>query len=273
MKKLLVINLMLIEIICWSQVEVGRLDKWYVDFDWGVSDYYQCYYSEADNQLDSIVYYLIIGNDTSTRGLWYYSNDTLLRHDYINGEWLYNYTEDTVYKVKEDGQVIEYDINEENQWLNNGRNTWSEGNCVDRTISYITHHEEFRNPWLHISLYLRLCDYSYYSNGSYNLYDTIYDYSSSFWDSFEVLNSIGEWPTVIKQENYVGNSEIFNVEYHDWIYVKIPEPPETSSKPYRVLRVDYFDLMGRNISKPERGFYIEREVTNKGVICRKICIQ
>jgi len=41
------------------------------------------------------------------------------------------------------------------------------------------------------------------------------------------------------------------------------------SAPHTVLSIDYFDLYGRKIPKPKQGFYIERKLTNKGIISTK----
>lgn len=49
---------------------------------------------------------------------------------------------------------------------------------------------------------------------------------------------------------------------------------EFLTEPTRVLHVDYFDLHGRHyISKPSKGFYIERKITNNGIISKKYFIQ
>jgi hypothetical protein len=45
------------------------------------------------------------------------------------------------------------------------------------------------------------------------------------------------------------------------------------SSAYIVLRTDYYDIMGRKISKPDKGFYIERIITSQGVISKKYHIQ
>ncbi|MFK5855717.1 MAG: hypothetical protein QM503_06265 [Bacteroidota bacterium] len=47
----------------------------------------------------------------------------------------------------------------------------------------------------------------------------------------------------------------------------------TQTVPVKVLSVDYYDILGRKIPKPNYGFYIERKLTDKGVITKKYNIQ
>lgn len=47
---------------------------------------------------------------------------------------------------------------------------------------------------------------------------------------------------------------------------------DVDSPQYKVLSVNYFDILGREIIKPNKGFYIERTTTTKGIICKKYYI-
>ncbi len=38
---------------------------------------------------------------------------------------------------------------------------------------------------------------------------------------------------------------------------------------YKILSITYYDLLGREILEPKRGFFIERKVTDKGIISKK----
>ncbi len=49
--------------------------------------------------------------------------------------------------------------------------------------------------------------------------------------------------------------------------------PEYLSEPHTVLEIEYYDVMGRKISKPTKGFYIECKTTDKGIISQKYFIQ
>jgi len=48
--------------------------------------------------------------------------------------------------------------------------------------------------------------------------------------------------------------------------------PNIDSPLVKVLSVSYFDILGREIIKPNRGFYIERTTTSKGIISKKYYI-
>lgn len=61
-------------------------------------------------------------------------------------------------------------------------------------------------------------------------------------------------------------------ELTDYIFT-VADTPESVSVPHKVISVEYFDLLGRQISKPVKGFYIERKHTDKGIISTKHYVQ
>ena len=108
-------------------------------------------------------------------------------------------------------------------------------------------------------------------------------------DPCHVWSNLTYWSDF--QIHYIGFTRVSNGElYLGWIKIKMnysyyidiygaavqgftTDVPEYASKLHTVLSVDYFDLYGRMIPKPNKGFYIERKITDKGIISKKYFIQ
>ena len=74
------------------------------------------------------------------------------------------------------------------------------------------------------------------------------EFDDFFW-RWDVINSM-EYPTC-------------------WFYVDIPENLDVAD----VIDVKYFNLLGQQIEKPMRGFYIEKQISRTGSIAKKYYIQ
>ncbi len=97
-----------------------------------------------------------------------------------------------------------------------------------------------------------------------------------------VYINFGHW--IDNQIHFVGFIKTINrKDYLGWIKIRV----ETGHRIYlyewvmqdytvgipehspEVLSTSYFNLLGQEISKPKKGFYIERKLTNKGIISTK----
>lgn len=85
---------------------------------------------------------------------------------------------------------------------------------------------------------------------------------------YQVVESIENYPTRV---NYYINDVHRSVYIYE--YNIVSDVGENILGNYTVISIDYYDIMGRKISKPEKGFYIERKTTNKGIISTKYFIQ
>ena len=89
------------------------------------------------------------------------------------------------------------------------------------------------------------------------------------------------------QPHYVGFIKEINEKlYLGWIKIKLDHATQvyfyewaiqihnvgiTEQKiPLKIISTTYYDILGRKIPKPKSGLYIERNLTNKGVLSRKI---
>lgn len=77
-----------------------------------------------------------------------------------------------------------------------------------------------------------------------------------------------------------------NTEYQIWLFpynqnrelgtpthqtfTTLPAVSIPAASPSEVLSVEYYDLLGRRIEKPQKGIYLERTVTTQGIATRKI---
>lgn len=258
MKLIFSITLLLSSIILQGQDSIARIKYW--SDIWAEYEYY---YS-INSKLDSVVKYQ---NDSYST--WKYSNDTLISFNYNNETENFFYTTDTVYKIYDNGYTVKFDVNGEHCFLNGGNYSWENGNCVEYVGHWsATFYEQYRNPWLHGSYYFRRSDEHGMWSGHFNLVQkVIYPDFENF--NLEVIESIGEWPTKIELSWNTGMT-IVNIEYYDWISMDLQE---TFPEHEKTLSLDYYDLMGRIITKPKKGFYIERKVTNKGTICKKYFVK
>ena len=76
---------------------------------------------------------------------------------------------------------------------------------------------------------------------------------------FIVLESIEKYPTIIE----FSNDEWEVAWYYHFYYHDLTNIYEQSIKPYEVLSISYYNLLGQEIEKPKKGFFIERKITNK----------
>ncbi len=231
---------------------------------WSIFNQEYNYYYSTDSILDSIVE---LSNELET--IWKYSGDTLVSIDHPNYIEYFHYTSDTIYRIRDNEITWKYDINNQNCYLAGGQFVWENGNCIEYVNTWnAVFYEEYKNPWFHSSkLFRRQESYGLRSGNINLLQNQIYPDWEYF--SMYVTESIGEWPTQINYSWNTGSTTIL-IEYYDWIPVDINENSSNLTLPFFI---EYYDLLGRKISKPEQGFYIERKLTKKGVTSKKIYVQ
>ena len=146
---------------------------------------------------------------------------------------------------------------------------WENGNMVEETqngesIKTVSYNLSYINPFYEENKYFRFS-----VNGSYNYVKELINAENGSSSSYEVSASTGPFPTKVEQY-YSGSLAYYH--YFNYLYV-ISDTPEIPPEPIRILSVDYYDIMGRKIPKPTRGFYIRRETTDNGIISTKHYIQ
>ena len=80
---------------------------------------------------------------------------------------------------------------------------------------------------------------------------------------YSVDETLNDYPTVVT---------LIAPEFERTIYFEYNITTDVAENPadhVTVLQTDYFDMHGRKIPKPTKGFYIERKVTDKGIISTK----
>ncbi len=275
MKIILIISLLLIGMIGWGQE--AKIDNWYfLQNGVDTANFYEYVYDSKDSlqyifkqdyNHNTIITYTYedgycIKTASSTMTYNYeYLIDTIIEKRYYQGNSLYRY-----YTIGDYNNVIRY----------SSINTyeWNEGNLmvgylIGDTSFYRSYYTNYINPWYQENKYFRYAYQMGFKSGSYNLINHQCSVISGSTAEFNVIESIGPFPTIIEYTTEEKSTHTIHINYHE-INLDIPEIPSDS---YKVLSVDYYDIMGRKIPKPTRGFYIEHKTTDKGVRSKKHYIQ
>ena len=128
-------------------------------------------------------------------------------------------------------------------------------------ISY-TYYTEYLNPFYQVHKNFKRNENFIPNRSTYNLRHLSYNNRGNVTGEIMVIESIGPYPTYLR---YANSDTYIIIEYLE----VITNIPETQSAPVTTLQTDYFDLYGRKIPKPNKGFYIERKITDKGIISKK----
>jgi hypothetical protein len=221
--------------------------------------------------------------------------------DSMTGEWcLYQYGQDTLRSmineigwIPLDHRVSENEIVRSNWYHNITYNVNSNYEITDYwtywnvwyDYEYNWASDNLQNIYRNDTLML-FCSYSPgYRNPFYDMNKTFrvdpwgsYDFPVTIWDdindtnliNIEFRGHIDGYPTEI--DYYDKWDNLLYTEY--FIYdVNVGVENELPLPPFTVLSISYYDLMGRETPKPKKGFYIERKITNKGIISTKHYIQ
>ena len=203
---------------------------------------------------------------------WKYENDTIIEHITIYDTTYYTHYTDSIFS---DSKVY-YDI-----WYY----TNSEGQidiAGDTLYHYIWEDDNFVAVYNQYNILTQVYTYTDYINPFYNMFKSLRIYYTASYNQAEELVSPNgglttEWIVVSSLNNYPteiitwNNGEYSYTQYFEY-YINT-DTPEIPSEPAKVFSIDYYDIMGRKIEKPQQGFYIERKTTNKGIISKKYFIQ
>jgi hypothetical protein len=280
--------LILVGVSIQAQDSIARLDEVRFYFVDQLSKVFKYEYDEDNNLKTMKTIINGLPYDTVAYTTLHYSNDYIYKMEYYLNDWVYNYyyTNDRVYEITGNGDtsyVWEKNANGENTaW---GKLTWSDGNPISYDVfsgnEWTATYQHFRNPVLHTSRYFKCSgskngilketlELSVIAHGSYNLMETFY-WDGEEYMTYVVTDSIGVWPTKIDQ-GLAGEywHRRWEIDYRDWVPMDVNASiEEIPTEPFTVLQVSYYDIMGREIPKPTKGFYIERKVTDKGIISTK----
>lgn len=172
----------------------------------------------------------------------------------------------TDYYVNDDYEIIGY----QDTSFYSFDYTWVDGNLEeiwrdDSLFSHFEYSTDYINPFYDMFRTFKKTCWA-----SYNLPDYGFDLHAEYFVETYVVDSQEGYP--IKVEFYDGDGGLLYTDYYVYDVINEITYPRYS-EPHTVLSVNYFDIMGREISKPKKGFYIERKVTDKGVISTKHFIQ
>lgn len=259
-KHILSISLILVGIVANGQ---EMLLKERVNLDWANLDTLSVtkYYYDNEIFLTQIITYYE-GGDIGTKN---YSNDTLV--NWSNG-YSYEYFDDSIVVYVNNDIYNVYQLNEANETVKdyNATYTWIDGNLVYEDFSYFSivweYYAQYKNP--------RYNEYKYIKSGdcwsSINMPLNGVIYADENYADFDVLESINDYPTIIK---YMSDTWEHG-EYIHFYYHNLSDIPDKINEPTEVLMISYFNLLGQKIDKPKHEIYIERKLTNKGVFIRKL---
>lgn len=224
-------------------------------------------------------YKLIINNGVFDE--FTFENDTLITSQEYDRTYTYHYFEDSTIQIEWSGgdpdTAIRHYLDDQNRVVHTYEpdgiidhfyNEW-EGDNVSKhsynlmgVLYYFTiDYSEYLNPLYPAFKSLRLN-----SRSSWNYQSAHYDEQGDLHYSFDVVETLGSYPTVVN--GWDGYNHELCYEY--FVVTEIEEFPAEKGM---VLSVDYYDLMGRKIPKPTKGFYIEVKTTDKGIVSTKHFIQ
>lgn len=273
MKTILIISLLLIGMMGWGQ-EAKLSSAYTVRAENGDTAFSTFYIYDDENLEYTDLFY----DSKSHLQRKYYRNDTIIKTGIPYGdEWWFHYYNDSivvpfgfdttiasVYHLDDSDLIMR-----KNSPGNVRLYEWENGNMIeefsDGESEYTaTYDYDYINPFYEEYKYFRLG-----RDGSYNYINEWGPDGAGAIHKYVVLESIGQYPTIA--ERYL-DGELAYYHYYNYLYV-ITDIPETALVSATVLSVEYYDIFGRKIPKPQQGLYIERKITNKGIISKKYFIQ
>lgn len=195
-----------------------------------------------------------------------FSNDTLVKINYSDLTRYLVHDEDTIkvysssgdeefYVVNEDYQITKGNDNLQMVWNNDDMiELYNYGDLVE-LFSYTSN----KNPYYNIFKTFRG-----YHNASFHQIEEIVYLDSEYSQTWVVRDELYNYPTEV--DFYIEGEHAYTYYYDYYIVTDIPV---FSSDPGEVLSINFYDITGRKIEKPKRGFYIERKQTNRGVVTTK----
>lgn len=241
---------------------------------------YTYYNYDADWNLETI--YVVYSNDTLTTRI--YSNDTLVKvirsnytmHYYYHGDSALYFREEAdgsydlrnVYYLNEDNEVThDNNCDDDGNYTYTINFLWENGNCVKQSYdtlseTHFSYNDTIVNPYYNENKYFKRIYY-----GSKNLLSII-NYGQVLVTK-TVLKSKNGYPLEIEHNESGGYSTTLLYDYYDLTDVN----DGVTENDAQVLDLKYYNLLGQEIPKPIKGFYIEKKITTKGVLSKKYFIQ
>jgi hypothetical protein len=274
MRKLMTISLLLMWFVGFGQEEY-LLKRFYRMNGEDTSYRYKFEYND-DWSLNSYRFYYGSNYDEFT-----FENDTLVASQEFSRSYTYHYFTDSVIQIEwssgEPDTTITHYLDQQGRvvhtWEPDGfidhyYNDWEGENVMKHSYHmmnilywFTIKYSDYLNPLYPVNKNLRDNHRS-----SYNYPLVQYDESGNPEYTYEVVESLGDYPAVVN--GWDGNiHHQLRYEYHVITNISPPEVEETV-----VHSVEYLDMLGRKIQKPQHGFYIERKTTNQGVISKKYFI-
>jgi hypothetical protein len=265
MKKLLLISLILPFMV--GQAQVALLDS--VTFYSSIIDSTYLYRTVKYDSEANVTSYNIHDQTTGEVELKYhFENDTVKQRINITfGDTGYfQHIGDTIwfsmqnyngwYRVNQDYQIVESKENNSLVWeLDNLIQVWEGGDILTSSYLFSDYYNPYFNVWK---------TFKGQYTASQNQIEHKYDLNPKY---YEVKDALHNYPTEIDEYAIGKRSTVYTGTYYYYytFILDVPEIPEYS----KVLSVSYYNLLGQQIEKPKRGFYIERKVTDNGVISTK----
>lgn len=191
--------------------------------------------------IEDTLVYDVVDSDT---GYYEHSEDTIYYTFSSNTTW---YLVDEKYQIKtwEWGPHLQ---------------VWQNNNLVERRdedeVIESFYYSDYLNPYFNIYKTFKR-DYS----ASHNYISKV-GYAIPY--TFEVVAAMYNYPTEVLFYRWNTHIKTYFFYYH--VITNIVDVP---LKPNTVISINYFDMMGRQIDKPIKGFYIERKVTDTGIVSTK----
>lgn len=272
-KALFTLALVIIGMVSWAQEELLLKRKYEID-NGDTTNRYDYDYDE-NNQLKTVIWFNSQGD---TSHLWHYENDTIRYYTSAGGAYKpYVYTEDSIiqynydqsqalviYYLDEQNHVIHYylrnvtpsDFYQEFTGDNITKQWWV---LYGDTTEYSATYSDYLNPAYPANRIIQKdIDCSYHM-----IHKTFGDSGNEIFD-YDVVESIGNYPVRINVYKNNGLDHELCFEY-----LSLTSTPEISRISGEILSVNYFDLLGRIIEKPDKGFYIEVKATGKRIQAQK----
>lgn len=193
--------------------------------------------------------FINVAGDTAFITYYYYA-DSIVKLNTFLGDTIRG-----VYLLDDFNHIISYEDNYATESYD-----WDGENCYEKikngNITTATY-QSWINPFYEENKFFRLWidgsyDFNEYTYANGNVYQNI------------VIESEDGYPLYV--ERFENNEFLFRL-YFD--YLEISDINEVTPSSSKVLYIEYFDIMGRRINKPDKGIYIERKTTDKGIISTK----
>lgn len=194
-----------------------------------------------------------------------YQGDSVLE---LREQWDGSYLLSTVFFLNGAHQVTESKLCDNlGNYIGSIDYDWEMGNCVNSENSiggqeFMEYDNLVRNPYYNENKYFKRSFLGSLNQLTFGQFLTV-DYT------FTIISTENEYPTEIEFSDSNGDTRTLYYEYHDPSGIG----DGLQAQSFEVLSVNYYNLLGQEIQKPEHGFYIEIKITSKGISGKQFFIQ